>query len=109
MSLGISSPNDWTYAKISLSDKNNKIVDVTSATPTKEGKITVYEPGLYWIEAQIRIDGETIEAYETTYVKSSSKNNPFGFLNILDIPERPILIIFAVFVIIALVGLKIRK
>lgn len=109
MSFDISTPEDWEYAKISVSDKNNRIVDVTSATPTKKGKITVYEPGLYWVEAQIKVDGETLEVYETALVKSATKNNPLGFFNILDIPERPILIIFAAIVIISLVGLKIRK
>lgn len=109
MSFDISSPTEWTYAKISVMDKNNKIVDVTSATPTKQGKITVYEPGLYWVEAQIRSNGETSEVYEDSYVKSPTKNNPLGFLDILDIPQKPILIIFASLVIIALVGLKIRK
>ena len=102
-------PDDWTYAKISVSDKNNKIIDTTSATPTKNGKITVYESGEYWVEAQIRVNGDTFEVYETAKVKSASNNMPLEFLNMLNIPERPILIIFAALVIISLVGLKIRR
>jgi len=102
-------PDDWTYAKISVSDKDNGIIDTTSATPTKDGKITVYKPGQYWVEAQIRVNGETFEIYETVQVKTAAQNKPLEFLNILNVPERPILIIFAAIVIIALVGLKIRK
>ncbi len=102
-------PDDWTYAKISVSDRDNRIVDTTSVTPTKDGKITVYESGQYWIEAQIRVNGETFDLYEIAQVKSATKNNPLEFFNILNIPERPILIVFAALVIIALVGLKIRK
>ncbi len=102
-------PDDWTYAKISVSDRDNRIVDTTSVTPTKDGKITVYESGQYWIEAQIRVNGETFDLYETAQVKSATKNKPLEFFNMLNIPERPILIVFAALVIIALVGLKIRK
>jgi len=109
MTFGVLSTEDWTYAKISVSDKDNRIVDTTSVTPTKDGKITVYEPGQYWVEAQIRVNGETFEAYETAYVKSATKNKPLEFLNIQNIPERPIMIIFAVLAVIVLVGLKIRK
>jgi minor extracellular serine protease Vpr len=109
MRFEVLSSDDWTYAKISVSDKNSRIVDTTSVTPSKDGKITIYEPGLYWVEAQVRVDGETFEIYETANVESAAQNNPLEFLNILNIPERPILIIFGALVIIALVGLKIRK
>jgi len=109
MRFDVLSPDDWTYAKISVSDIDNRIVDITSVTPTKNGKITVYESGQYWIEAQIRVNGETFDLYEITHVNSATKNKPLEFLNMLNIPERPILIVFAAFVIIALVGLKIRK
>jgi len=101
--------DDWTYAKISVSDKNHGIIDTTSATPTKDGKITVFKPGQYWVEAQIRVNGETFEIYETVQVQSTIQNKPLEFLNTLNVPERPILIIFAAIVIISLVGLKIRK
>jgi len=109
MRFDVLSSDDWTYAKISVRDKDNMIIDTTSSTPTKDGKITVYRPGLYWVEAQIRVNGETFETYETVQVKTAAQNTPLEFLNMLDVPERPILIIFAAIVIIALVGLKIRK
>jgi len=109
MRFDVLSPDDWTYAKISVSDKDHGIIDTTSATPKKDGKITVYKPGLYWVEAQIRVNGETFEIYETVQVKTATQNKPLEFLNMLNVPERPILIIFAAIVIIALVGLKIRK
>ena len=109
MRFEVLSSNDWTYAKISVRDQDNVIVDTTSSTPTKDGKITVYRPGQYWVEAQIRVNGETFETYETVQVKTAVQNKSLEFLNMLNIPERPILIIFASIVIIALVGLKIRK
>jgi len=54
-------------------------------------------------------NGETFEIYEIVQVKTAAQNKPLEFLNMLNVPERPILIIFAAIVIIALVGLKIRK
>lgn len=102
-------PDDWTYAKISVSDKNNMLVDTTSVTPSKVGKVSIYEPGQYWIKAQIKTDGETFETYETASVESAAENKPLELLNLLNLPERPILIIFATLLIITLVGLKIRK
>jgi len=109
MRFNVLSSKDWTYAKISVRDKNNMIIDTTSSTPTKDGKITVYMPGQYWVEAQIKVSGETFETYETVNVKTATQNKPLEFLNMLNVPERPILIIFVAIVIIALVGLKIRK
>ena len=109
MRFDVLSSDDWTYTKISVRDKDNVIIDTTSSTPTKDGKITVYRPGQYWVEAQIRVNGETFETYETVQIKTAAQNKPLEFLNMLNVPERPILIIFAAIVIIALVGLKIRK
>ncbi len=109
MRFEVLSSDDWTYAKISVRDQDNVIVDTTSSTPTKDGKITVYRPGQYWVEAQIRVNGETFETYETVQVKTAVQNKSLEFLNMLNVPERSILIIFTSIVIIALVGLKIRK
>lgn len=103
------SPDDWTYAKISVINKDDRIVDTTSSTPTKDGRITVYEPGKYWVKAQIKVNGDTFETYETVQIKSVTQNKPLEFINMLNIPERPILVIFAVLVIVALVGLKIKN
>ncbi len=110
ISFDVSFPDEWSYTKISVNDENNRIVDTTSVTPAKNGEITVYEPGLYWIEAQIRIfGGESFETYDVVEVKSISENKPIEFLSMLDVPEKPIFIIFATIIVIALVGLKFRK
>ena len=109
MIFNIISPENWTYAKISVSDKNNKIIDTTSVTPTKVGKIRVFEAGEYWVEAQIRDDGEKFNTYETVKVKSATKNIPLEFLSMINIPERPILFIGVALLVLAIIGLKIRK
>ncbi len=109
LNFQISYPEDWSYARISVINKETGKIDTTSVTPKKDSSITVFEPGEYWIESKISSDGNTIDVYETIKVKTASTSKELRFFDSLDIPERPILIIFAFIVVIALVGLKIRN
>ncbi len=109
LNFQISYPEDWSYARISVINKETGKIDTTSVTPKKDSSITVFEPGEYWIESKISSDGNTIDVYETIQVKIASTTKEFSLFDSLDIPERPILIIFAFIVVIALVGLKIRN
>lgn len=109
LNFQISYPEDWSYARISVINKETGKIDTTSVTPKKDSSITVFEPGEYWIESKISSNGNTIDVYETIQVKTASTPKEFSFFDSLDIPERPILIIFAFIVVIALVGLKIRN
>ena len=109
MNFKISSPEEWSYAKISVIDKDNSVIDTTSATPTKDATITVYNPGVYWIESKIMIDGKTFDANDIVEVKSATETKGLDLFHLIKIPYKPILIIFSVVVIIALVGLKIRR
>jgi len=109
LNFQISYPEDWSYARISVINKETGKIDTTSVTPKKDSSITVFEPGEYWVESKISSDGNTIDVYETIKVKTASTSKELRFFDSLDIPERPILIIFAFIVVIALVGLKIRN
>ncbi len=108
INFGIKHPDDWTYAKISLINAITGESDTTSATPNKVAKLSVNENGQYWIEAKINVNGETFDAFETVEVQSAidNGNNVFDSLNI---PERQIFIIFGIIIVVAAVGLKIRK
>jgi minor extracellular serine protease Vpr len=109
MNFEILSPKDWSYAKISVIDKDNGIIDTTSTTPSKDASITVYNSGDYWIDSKIRVDEETFDAYDIVHVKSATEKKEMSIFNLVKIPEKPLYIIFAVVAIIALVGLKIRR
>ncbi|HXV67039.1 MAG TPA: S8 family serine peptidase [Nitrosopumilaceae archaeon] len=109
MDFKILAPDSWSYAKISVIDKDNSVIDTTSATPTKDATITVFSPGVYWIESKILVDGKTLDADTTVEVKEATQTKPFQLFEVLKIPDKPILIIFSIVIIIALVGLKIRK
>jgi len=103
----IHNPNDWNFAKISVINSKDETTDVTTMTPTRESSIEVYENGEYWIDAKIRVDGETFNAFNTIQVDSvpSEKAN-FEFIKI---PQKQIAIIAGVVVIIGVVGLFFRR
>ena len=102
-------PKKWTYAKISIINGETGKTDTTSATPINDATISVYEPGEYWVESKIRYNDETFNVYEKFEVKSIPQTQSIDLFNLLDIPEKPIIIVFFVMIAIALVGLKIRK
>lgn len=108
LNFEISHPNGWTYAKISVINKDSGKTDTTSVTPKKDSSISVTESGEHWVIAKIDSNGTTFDAYEVVDVKTAAKES-FGFSKFLDIPERPIIIVVVIGVIISLVGLKLRN
>ena len=102
-------PDEWSYAKISVINKDSGKADVTSVTPKKESSITVTETGEYWILANIVANGETSDAFETISIKTPSMESSFDFFSFVEIPERPFIIVIGIAVVIALVGLKFKK
>jgi len=108
ITLQVVSPKDWNYARISLINQDTGTKDVVSATPSKAAMLTVYEPGKYWIESKIDVGVQTLSVYETVYVESVSERIGINIFDALDVPEKPIIIIVVVAIIIGLVGLKIR-
>ena len=112
LDIDVSSPSTWSYAKLSITNKQTGETLTGSITPTKKSEISVYQPGEYWIEAKILTgfgdDGKTLSVYETIQIEKveQSKNN---LASILNIPEKPILIISAVMIIMVVVGLLVRR
>jgi len=108
LGIGISSPSSWSYAKISIINQETGKTFTDSIVPGKNSELTVYEPGEYWIEAKIKDGGKTLSAYATIQVEKiehSEKN----LANTLNLPEKPILIIAAIMIVTAIVGLSIRR
>ena len=104
LSFDISSPTSWSYAKISITNKETGKKFTESITPNKNSELTVYEPGEYWIEAKI---DRTFSAYTTLEVEKIGHNEKIQ--SDLNLPEKPILIISAIMIIITITGLLIRK
>ena len=105
LSIDVSSPSSWSYAKISIINKETGKTFTDSIMPGKNSELTVYQPGEYWIEAEI---DRTLSAYATIQVEKiehSEKN----LANMLNLPEKPILIIFAIMIVTVIVGLLVRR
>jgi len=73
--------------------------------PGKNSELTVYQPGEYWIEAEI---DRTLSAYATIQVEKIEHGEQ-NLANMLNLPEKPILIIAVIMIVTALVGLSIRR
>jgi hypothetical protein len=106
--VGISSPSSWSYAKISIINQETGKMFAESIVPGKNLEMAVSQPGEYWIEAKIKEGVKTLSAYATIQVEKiehSEKN----LANMLNLPEKPILIISAIMIVTAIVGLLVRR
>jgi len=101
-------PENWTYAKISVTNSKDGSVDIVSALPSKSGSMNVYENGEYWVEAKIRVGEESFNAFEIIEVNSvvPGSSKPF---EIFDLPEKQIGIIVVIMVIVGLIGLGFNR
>ena len=106
--VGIASPSSWSYAKISVINQETGKIVTESITPSKNPGITVSQPGEYWIEAKIKDGAKTLSAYASIQVKKIEHDEK-NLANALNLPEKPILIIAAIMIVTAIVGLSIRR
>ena len=105
LSIDVSSPSSWSYAKISIINKETGKTFTDSIVPGKNSELTVYQPGEYWIEAEI---DRTLSAYATIQVEKIEHGEK-NLANMLNLPEKPILIISAIMIVTAIVGLLVRR
>jgi minor extracellular serine protease Vpr len=106
--VGISSPSSWSYAKISVINQETGKIVTESITPSKNSGIMVSQPGEYWIEAKIKDGAKTLSAYASIQVEKLERDEK-NLANALNLPEKPILIIAAIMIVTAIVGLSIRR
>ena len=106
--VDISSPSSWSYAKISVINQETGKIVTESITPSKNSGIMVSQPGEYWIEAKIKDGAKTLSAYTSIQVKKIGHDEK-DLASALNLPEKPILIIAAIMIVTAVVGLSIRR
>ena len=68
----------------------------------------VSQPGEYWIEAKIKDGTKTLSAYASIQVEKLEHDEK-NLANALILPEKPILIIAAIMIVTAIVGLSVRR
>jgi len=108
LGIDISSPSTWSYAKISIINQETGKTFTDSIVPGKNSELVVYQSGEYWIEAKIKDDDKTLSAYATIQVEKIEHDEK-NLANALNLPEKPILIIAAIMIVTAIVGLSIRR
>jgi len=106
--IDIASPSSWSYAKISVINQETGKIVTESITPSKNSGIMVSQPGEYWIEAKIKDGAKTLSAYASIQVEKLERDEK-NLVNALNLPEKPILIIAAIMIVTAIVGLSIRR
>ena len=68
----------------------------------------LYDPGTYWIEANVKSSEDTFDVYEIYEIKKDlSEQKPI--VENTELPERALIILGIIFSIVVLVGLKFRK
>ena len=103
----INHPDKWSFAKISITNSKNGNSDTITMTPDKKISTEIYHNGEYWIEAKIMVNGNTTDAFNTIEINSISEKT--DRLELIDIPEKQIIIIISIIVIVGIIGLLIRK
>ena len=96
-------PEEWSFAKISVTNSKDGRTDTTTAVPNKNASIEIYENVEYWIDAKIRVGGNTTNAFNTIVISSLPENSLRS--EIIDIPEKQIGIIAVIVIIIGIIGL----
>ncbi|NNL57856.1 MAG: peptidase S8, partial [Nitrosopumilus sp.] len=100
-------PEEWSFAKISVTNSKDGTIHTTTTTPNKKATIEIYENSIYWIDAKIRVGGNSSSAYNSIEIKSlppESQN-----IRWIDVPEKQIAIVAGIVIIIGIVGLIIKK
>ena len=100
-------PEEWNFAKISIINSKDGSEYTVTTTPNKKASIEIYENSKYWIDAKIRVNGNTSNAFNTIEVNSIPEN--YNRAKIIDIPEKQIGIITIILIGITIFGIVKRK
>lgn len=102
-------PSKWNFAKISVINSKDGKIETTTATPERNASIKVYENTEYWIDAKIKVNGTTFDAFNTIEVNSVNENILNNFTSPY-IPERQIAIVSGIIIGVGIIGMiGIRK
>ena len=109
MHFEIMDPIDWHYAKFTITNKDTQKSETVSITPKKNDGVFGIVDGEYWIEANIRTESQTTNAYQTIYIQSGIDKENSSFGSSFEFPEKPIIIVMTIIVVVGIIGVIIRK
>jgi minor extracellular serine protease Vpr len=97
-------PLKWNFAKISIINSKDGKTETTTSTPERNASIKVYENGEYWIEAKIKVNEKTFDAFNTIEVNSVNENT-WNKFELKHIPERQIAIVSGIILCVGIIGI----
>ena len=100
-------PENWSFAKIAVTNSKDGKTSTTTMTPNKQGTIDIFENSEYWVDAKIRSNKNTSSAYNT--IEISTLDEKSQRLDLIELPEKQILIISGIVVAVGIVGILKRK
>ena len=103
----INHPEKWSFAKIIIINSLNGNTDTITATPDKIPTLEIYENGEYWIDVKIKVENNTSNVFNT--IKITSLSDKIEKIELIDIPEKQIILIISILIIAIIIGLLIRR
>lgn len=105
LTFRVSHPDGWSFAKITVIGRNGDTFHA-SATPDDAARISVYENGTYYVQADIVAESRGSVAYDTVTVDSVPRSTvrPQGE----DMPWRSVGIVAAMAGVVGVVGMMVR-
>ena len=98
-------PENWSFAKISVTNSRDGKTSTTTMTPNKHGTMEIFENSEYWIDAKIRNNNNknSSSAYNTIEI-STLEEKPQRF-DFIKLPEKQIFIISGIVIIVGIIGI----
>jgi len=106
LSFNIFYPDEWSFAKISVTNSKDGKVETTTMTPNKKATIEIYENSEYWIDAKIKTNENTTSVYNTIEITTLPEN--IQRLD-MDIPVKQIGIIAVIVSVVGIFGIVKRR
>ena len=103
----IEHPDKWSFAKIIVINSKNGNTNTITTTSDKKVSLEIFENGEYWIDAKIKVNGNTSDAFNT--IKVTSLSEKIETIELRDIAEKQIILIISIIVIVGIIGLLIKK
>ena len=100
-------PEEWSFAKILIINSNDGKENVITATPNKKVSHIIHQNAEYWVDAKIRVNGNTTNAYNIIKIDSISEEHVKE--NVTAIPDRQISLIATILAGIAVFGIIKRR
>ena len=103
----ISHPQEWSFAKIEVTNSRDGTRDVVTTTPGREASVQIYENAEYWIDARIRMGGDSADAFGR--IEASGLPDGAARPAWIDIPGRQVALIAGIIAATGVLGAALKR